>query len=136
MKSSARFIMADDVKNKHILDTSAWNLLLDDPQRDCLLKSLRTVTILPTTLAMSELAATEDGERRLALFRLVKNVGRDNRPLATPNQLMILACQGYARRDPSLTINGGGDAEGAWIALLGFRSDGSFVHLVYPSRLH
>jgi len=34
-----------------------------------------------------------------------------------PNQLMILACQGYARRDPALTLSDGGEAEGAWIAL-------------------
>jgi hypothetical protein len=109
--------MADEVKNKQILDTSAWNALLDDSRPDHLLEFLRAVTILPTTLAVSELAATEDGERRRALIRLVKNAGRGNRPLATPNQLMILACQGYSRRDPVLTINGGDDAEGAWIAL-------------------
>jgi hypothetical protein len=109
--------MAGDLKDKHILDTSAWNALFDDPERDHLLEILRTAVILPTTLAISELAATEGAERRQALIRLVKSVGRDNRPLATPNQLMILACQGYARRDPTLTLSGGSDAEGAWIAL-------------------
>ena len=30
---------------------------------------------------------------------------------------MILACKGYARRDKAITLNDGGEAEGAWIAL-------------------
>jgi hypothetical protein len=112
-----RYVMARDVQDKHILDTSAWNALFDDLKRDQLVEILRTKVILPTTLAISELAATEDPERRHALLRLVKAVGRDIRPLAMPNQLMILACQGYARRDAVLTLNGGGEAAGAWIAL-------------------
>jgi hypothetical protein len=116
-QSPARCLMAGDVKDKHILDTNAWNDLFEDPDRDALLETLETVVILPTALAISELAATEDAERRHGLLRLVKRAGQDNRPLATPNQLMILACQGYARRDAALTLNGGADAEGAWIAL-------------------
>jgi hypothetical protein len=109
--------MAGDVRDKHILDTNAWNDLFDDPDQEYLLELLRTRVVLPTTLAISELAATKDATRRQSLIRLVKSVGRDNRPLAMPNQLMILACQGYARRESSLTLNSGGEAEGAWIAL-------------------
>ena len=109
--------MAGDIRYKHILDTSAWNALFDDPNQDSILEMLQTKAILPTSLAISEVAAIEDQERRLALFRLMKTAGRDNRPLATPNQLIILACQGYARRDRVLTLSGGDDAEGAWIAL-------------------
>lgn len=81
------------------------------------LKRLQAKIIIPTTVAISELAATENPERRLSLLRLVKSVGQDNRPFATPNQLMILACQGYSRRDSKLTLNAGTDAEGAWISL-------------------
>jgi hypothetical protein len=110
-------VMARDVPEKHILDTSAWNALFDDAEREGIIDILRTKTILPTCVAISELAAIEDQERRLALLRLVKALGRDNRPLATPNQLIILGCQGYARRDKVLTINSGDDAEGAWIAI-------------------
>jgi hypothetical protein len=110
-------MMVADIRDKHILDTSVWNALFDDPRRDTLLAIIATKVVLPTTLAISELAATEDSTRRTALVRLVKRVGRDNRPLATPNQLIILACQGYARRDPVLTLNSGDEAEGAWIAL-------------------
>ena len=40
-----------------------------------------------------------------------------NRPLATPNQLIIAVCRGYARRDLNLIPNTGDDAEGAWIAI-------------------
>lgn len=110
-------VMAGDMPNKHIFDTSAWNHVLDDPERDMILEKLRSVAIVPTALAIAEIGATEDPERRLALLRLIKNVGCDHRPLATPNQLIIAACQGYARRDRALTLNAGNDAEGAWIAL-------------------
>ena len=116
-RALTRTVMAGDIPNKHILDTSAWNHLLDDPDRGPILEKLCSVAIVPTALAIAEIGATEDAERRLALLRLIKNAGRDNRPLATPNQLIIAACQGYARRDRALTLNAGNDAQGAWIAL-------------------
>ena len=114
---AARYVMAGDLRDKQILDTSAWKALFDDPRRDDLLEILQTKIVIPTTLAISEISATPDPERRHALIRLVKAGGRDNRPLAMPNQLMILACKGYARRDKAITLNDGGEAEGAWIAL-------------------
>lgn len=109
--------MVQDLQDKHVLDTSGWNALFDDPRKDVFLDILRTKVVIPTTLAIAEIAAEPDPNRRHALFRLVKTVGQDNRPLAMPNELMILACQGFARRDRALTLNDGGGAEGAWIAL-------------------
>jgi hypothetical protein len=115
--ATARTVMAAEIPNKQILDTSAWNNLIDDPGLDLIREKLRSVTIIPTALAIAEIAATEDPGRRLGLLRMIKTVGKDNRPLATPNQLIIAVCQGYARRDQTLTLNTGNDAEGAWIAL-------------------
>ena len=112
-----RAVMLRDFKDKHILDTSAWNRFYDDPNRQSVIEGITTETILPTCVAISELAAIEDAERRLAILQLVKKLGKDNRPLATPNQLIILACQAYSRRDAMLTLNAGDDANGAWIAL-------------------
>jgi hypothetical protein len=60
--------MAGDLQDKHILDTSAWNALLDDPRQDALLEILRTKVVIPTTLAISEIAATPGSERRHALL--------------------------------------------------------------------
>ena len=116
-RAPARTAMARDIPNKHILDTSAWNDLLNDPDLDLILEKLRSVAVVPTALAIAEIGAIEDPERRLALLRLIKTVGKDNRPLATPNQLIVATCQGYARRDRTLTLNAGDDAVGAWIAL-------------------
>lgn len=113
----ARTVMMDDIPNKHILDTSAYNHLLDDTDRDLIIRRSLRVTVVPTALAIAEIAATENHDRRLALLRLIKDVGRDIRPLATPNQLIIAACQGFARRDRALTLNASDDAGGAWIAL-------------------
>jgi hypothetical protein len=51
------------------------------------------------------------------VLRLMKTLGRDNRPMASPNQLIIMACEGYSKRAATITLNAGSDAEGAWIAL-------------------
>jgi hypothetical protein len=90
---------------------------LEDERQDDLVKILRKKVILPTAVAITELAAIEDSSHRLAILQLVRTLGRDNRPLATPNELIIMACQGYSRRDAQITLNAGNDAEGAWIAL-------------------
>ena len=109
--------MLSDVRNKHILDTSAWNALFDDPDRDLLTEAALSRTIFPTCIAITEVAATEDAARRMNILRLMKTVGRDNRPMASPNQLIIMACEGYSKRAAMITLNAGSDAEGAWIAL-------------------
>jgi hypothetical protein len=116
-RAVARVVMAMDIPNKHILDTSAWNALFEDKRRDDLVAVLQTKVILPTSVAITELAAIEDPEHRIAILQLVKTLGRDNRPLATPNELIIMACQGYSRHDAQITLNAGNDAEGAWVAL-------------------
>lgn len=116
-KSMPQVRMLSDVRNKHILDTSAWNALFDDPERDVLIEGALSRTIFPTCIAITEVAATEDTARRMDILRLMKTLGRDNRPMASPNQLIIMACKGYAERAARITINAGSDAEGAWIAL-------------------
>jgi hypothetical protein len=93
-KSKPQIRMLSDVQNKHILDT-----------------------ILPTCIAITEVAAIEDTAKRMDILRLMKTLGRDYRPIASPNQLIIMACKSYSRRAATITLNGGSDAEGAWIAL-------------------
>jgi predicted nucleic acid-binding protein len=51
--------MSSQLANKHILDTSAWNALFDDEKREDLVKILRRKVILPTSVAITELAAIE-----------------------------------------------------------------------------
>jgi hypothetical protein len=109
--------MLSDVRDKHILDTSAWNALFDDPERDVIVDAALSRTIFPTCISITEVAATEDTARRIDVLRLMKTVGRDNRPMASPNQLIIMACQGYSKRAATITLNAGSDADGAWIAL-------------------
>jgi hypothetical protein len=109
--------MLSDVRNKHILDTSAWNALFDDADRDLLIEAALSRTIFPTCVAITEVAAIEDGARRMDILRLMKTLGRDNRPMASPNQLITMACEGYSKRAAMITLNAGSDAEGAWIAL-------------------
>ena len=109
--------MLSDVQNKQILDTSAWNALFDDPDRELLLEAALSRTIFPTCIAITEVAATEDTARRMNILRLMKTLGRDNRPMASPNQLVIMACEAYSKRAAMITLNAGCDAEGAWNAL-------------------
>ena len=51
----------------------------------------------------------------MGILRLMKTVGRDNRPMASPNQLIIMACEGYSKRAPMLArkLNAGSDSEGS-----------------------
>src|ERR1039458_8635925 len=70
VRAPARTVMVGDVPNKHILDTSAWNDLIDDPDLDLIPEKLCPVAIVPTALAIAEIAPTEDPERRLAWLRL------------------------------------------------------------------
>jgi hypothetical protein len=109
--------MLSEVPDRHILDTSAWNALFDDPDRDLLIGATLSRTILPTCIAITEVAVIEDAVRRVDILRLMKTLARDNRPIASPNQLIIMACEGYSRRADTITVNAGNDAEGAWIAL-------------------
>ena len=109
--------MLSDVRNKHILDTSAWNALFDDADRDLLIEAALSRTIFPTCIAITEVAAIEDAARRMDILRLMKTLGRDNRPMASPNQLITMAGEGYSKRAAMITLNAGSDAEGAWIAL-------------------
>src|ERR1035438_10386147 len=105
------------VRRPHILDTSAWNALFDDADRDRLIEAALSRTIFPTCIAITEVAAIEDAARRMDILRLMKTLGRDNRPMASPNQLITMACEGYSKRAAMITLNAGSDAEGAWIAL-------------------
>lgn len=109
--------MAADFQDKYILDTSAWNALYDAGEKETIIKAALRKTILPTCVAITEVVAIEDNIRRIDILQLMKRLGRDNRPIAMPNQLIIIACKGYSKRAPALTISSGTDAEGAWIAL-------------------
>jgi hypothetical protein len=113
-KYPIRHLMSGDLQDKNILDTSAWNAFIDDQEQDSIIEILSAKVVIPTALAISEVAAVPEHERRYALLRLIKKVGRDMRPLEMPNQLMIRACQGYARRDATLTLNDQGEM---WAAL-------------------
>src|SRR5687768_18623167 len=94
VRAPARTAMEGDLRDKHILDTSAWNDLINDPDLDLIVDKLHFTTIVPTALAIAEIAADNNTERRLALLSLIKNAGKDIRPLATPNQLIVAACKG------------------------------------------
>jgi hypothetical protein len=113
-----RFIKTHEISDKHIFDTSAVNWLFDDTSRDELVETLQSKEVLPTTLSISEIAATDDEARRHGLLELLQRIAGENwPPLASPNQLIIRACQGYSRRDPTLSLNDGDEEKGALAAL-------------------
>jgi len=67
--------MSSQLANKHILDTSAWNALFDDEKREDLVKILRRKVILPTSVAITELAAIEDSVRRISILQNKSTIG-------------------------------------------------------------
>lgn len=103
--------------NKCIFDTSAVNALLDDPDRARIIQGLGGFTVLPTVVAVSEIAATPEDERRHQLLRLLKEIGQNNVPLAAPNKMIIRLCVAYRERDPSPTLNDGEEERAAWSVL-------------------
>jgi hypothetical protein len=58
-----RTVMVWEIPDKHILDTSAWNQLFDDPDRALLVEKLDTKNIVPTSIAISEISAIMPSSR-------------------------------------------------------------------------
>ena len=83
VRATAQTVMLAEIPNKQILDTSVWNNLMDDPGLDLIREKLCSTTIIPTALAIAEIAATEDRVRRLGLLPLIKTVGKDMEDPAT-----------------------------------------------------
>jgi hypothetical protein len=77
VRAAERTVMVGDIAEKHILDTSAWNKLFEDPARALLIEKLDTKNIVPTAVAISEVSATEDREDRIGLLSLMKALGKD-----------------------------------------------------------
>jgi len=68
-------------------------------------------------VAITEIGAIKDPARRSDILSFIKIVAKENRPLSTPNQLILAVCRAYARRDPHVGLNEDEDAQGAWIVI-------------------
>lgn len=86
-------------------DTSAFNALLDDEEREHLVSIIteRTSSRI-TSLAMIEVVATSDGERRHLLLSLMKRLSNGTRPLAMPNKLLRRATRGFGKTGPRMIL--------------------------------
>jgi hypothetical protein len=83
-------------------DTSVFNALLDDEQREPLVsRILATTRPLITSLSMIEVIATLDEERRQSLM---KRLSDGTRPLAMPNTLLTRATLGFGKTTFSMTL--------------------------------
>lgn len=109
-------LLTVNMADKYVFDTSAINRLLEDRFQERLVHDLKQRNVLPTTLSVTEICCTEHPVRRSNLLRLLKSIGRDKRPIAAPNQLIIRACSAFARRE-GLMLNDGEEEDGAWFAL-------------------
>jgi len=116
MTVKKELIPSRELKNRHILDTSAVNKVLDDPESARIVERLKETEILPTTVAIAEICAEPDATHRRRLLELLKEIGGDKRPLAIPNQLAIRACRAFSRRK-DLMLNDGLEEGVAWAVL-------------------
>jgi predicted nucleic acid-binding protein len=63
-------MLVADFRDKHILDTSAWNALYDDREKEIVIEATFGKTILPTCVAITEVAAIGNNTRRIDILRL------------------------------------------------------------------
>jgi hypothetical protein len=106
------------VKPSCCLDTSAFNALLDDPEREAIISAiLSAYRVLITSIAMVEVLATPNQERRWALLGLMKAISDDTRPLAMPNKLLNRATKAFAQNRPSLNLTITHEDERFWLIL-------------------
>ena len=102
----------------YCLDTSAINRLLDDPEREPIIKTLiRVGSVRITAYNVIEAAKTECEDRRYRLIDLMKRLADRKRPLDRPNTILLSYAKAHADGAAAALVNVDDQLEGLWIAL-------------------
>lgn len=102
----------------YCLDTSAINRLLDDPDREPILKATLSVgSFRITAYNVLEAAKTRDELRRSDLIELMRRLADGKRPLDRPNTILLTYASAHAEGASAARVNADGELEGLWIAL-------------------
>lgn len=102
----------------YCLDTSAINRLLDDPEREPIIKAiLSTGSFRITAYNVIEAAKTPCKDRRYRLIDLMKRLADRKRPLDRPNTILLSYAKAHADGASAALVNADDQLEGLWIAL-------------------
>ena len=102
----------------YCLDTSAINRLLDDPEREPIIKTLISVgSVRITAYNVIEAAKTKCEDRRYRLIDLMKRLADRKRPLDRPNTILLSYAKAHADSAAAALVNADDQLEGLWIAL-------------------
>jgi hypothetical protein len=102
----------------YCFDTSAFNRLLDDTEREPIITALlSTGSFRVTAYNVLEVTKTRSDARRAALVQLMKRLADGKRPLDRPNTILLSYSTAHATRSSSTVVNTDRNLEGLWIAL-------------------
>jgi hypothetical protein len=102
----------------YCFDTSAINRLLDDPEREPIIKATLNVgSFRMTAYNVIEAAKTTDANRRSRLIELMRRLANGKRPLDRPNTILLTYAEAHAAHADAARVNADQNLEGLWIAL-------------------
>lgn len=102
----------------YCLDTSAINRLLDDPEREPIIKALlSTGSVRITAYNVIEAAKTKCKDRRCRLIELMKRLADGKCPLDRPNTILLSYAKAHANGTFTALVNADDQLEGLWVAL-------------------
>lgn len=102
----------------YCLDTSAINQLLDDPEREPIVKALLSAgSVRITAYNVIEAAKTKGADRRSRLIDLMKRLAAGKRPLDRPNTILLSYAMAHANGASAALVNMDDQLYGLWVAL-------------------
>lgn len=102
----------------YCLDTSAINRLLDDPEKEPIIKALFSVgSFRISAYNVIEAAKTECKDRRCRLIELMKRLADGKRFLDRPNTILLSYAKAHADGASAAPVNADDQLDGLWIAL-------------------
>lgn len=102
----------------YCLDTSAINRLLDDPEKEPIIKALISVgSFRITAYNVIEAAKTKCKDRRCRLIELMKRLADGKRPLDRPSTILLSYAKAHADGASAALVNADDQLEGLWVAL-------------------
>ncbi len=102
----------------YCFDTSAINRLLDDLEREPIIKAILSVgSFRITAYNVIEAVKTTEANRRTRLIELMRQLANGTRPLDRPNTILLTYAEAHAARAGAARVNVDENLEGLWIAL-------------------
>ena len=102
----------------YCFDTSAINRLLDDPEREPIVKTILSIgSFRISAYNLLEAAKTKNANRRSELIKLMWRLCDGKRLLNRPNTILLTYADAHASHESTVVVNADENLEGLWVAL-------------------